>query len=391
MRAMWTVALKEIKDNLRDRRALTSSLLFGPLIGPLVMTLMLTTISQQAQEKAQAPLQLPIVGVEYAQNLVAFLKRQGVEVLAAPPNPEQAVRNKKYDVVLRIPEKYPQQWRSGEPASVEIITDRSQQQAQLSRNRLQALLSSYSQQTGSLRLYLRGIDPTIAQAVRTREMDLSTPDSQSALVFGVLPFFVLMTVFIGGMYLAIDTTAGERERQSLEPLLITAVPRWQIMAGKLTATFCFCVLTLVVALLAFALSAQIISSNVDNIQPNLSPRVLLSCFAVVLPVALIASSLQTIIAAFSKGFREAQTYLSFLQLVPMVPGIWLMVSPLKEQFWMSWVPLLSQSVIINQLIKGETIELTWALSCIASSALLGLLLAVVAARLYSRPNLVFNS
>ena len=390
MKAWWCILVKEIKDNLRDRRAVASSLLFGPLLGPVVFTLMISTIAQQEQEKAEAPLKLPVAGEQHAPNLAGFLRRQGVEILSAPADPEAAVKSQQVDLVLRIPEKYPNQWRNGEPAEVEIIVDRSRREVGNAYRRLQGLLNSYGQQTGALRLYLRGIDPTIARAVAVREVDLSTPSSRGAVILGMLPFFVLMTVFIGGMYLAIDTTAGEKERQSLEPLLINPVPRWQIMSGKLASTFCFCVLTLVVALLAFAVATRVIPAEGLGIKLNLSPAMLSQCFILVLPVALIASALQTIIAAFSKGFREAQTYLSFLQLLPMIPGMWLVLSPVKEQFWMSWVPLLSQSVLINTMAKGEAVESSWGLASLAGSTLLGVLLAVIAARLYSRPALIFR-
>ena len=330
------------------------------------------------------------MGAEHARNLVDFLQRQQVEILAEPASPEAAVRSQRYDMVLRIPEKYAQQWRSGEPAEVEIIVDRSRREISSSYFRLQSMLNSYGQQTGALRLYLRGIDPSITRAVAVREIDLSTPSSRGALILGMLPFFVLMTVFIGGMYLAIDTTAGEKERQSLEPLLINPVPRWQIMSGKLASTFCFCVLTLVVALLAFAVATRLIPTEGLGVKLNLSPAMLIQSFILVLPVALVASALQTIIAAFSKGFREAQTYLSFLQLLPMVPSMWLMLSPVKEQFWMSWVPLLSQSALINKLAKDEAVEISWMAASLVGSTLLGLLLAVIAARLYNRPALVFR-
>ncbi len=389
MSAWWVVFVKEVVDNLRDRRAVMSSLVFGPLFGPILFAVMISTVAKIEVEKAESLLQIPVVGEQNAPNLVNFLRREGVEIQPALDNPEQAVLDKDADVVIRIPESYPEQWREGRPAMVEVIVDKSRRQTRKVYERVERLLNRYSGQIGSLRLHLRGIDPGIVRAVGVKQVDLSTPGSRGALVMGMLPFFIMYTVFVGGMYLAIDTTAGEKERQSLEPLLINPAPRWQIMLGKLAATFTFSLLTLVVALVAFHFSKEMIPAESMNISFNLSPAVLLWCFVLLMPVALIASSLQTIIAAFSKGFREAQTYLSLMVFIPMVPSMWLFLSPVKEQDWMASVPLLAQSVLINNLIRGEPLNMSWALISTAIGLLAGAALCLIAARLYHRPQMVF--
>lgn len=390
MSGWWVVFVKEVVDNLRDRRAVMSSLIFGPLFGPVLFAVMISTVANIEVEKTGSPLQIPVVGEQNAPNLVDFLRRQGVAIKPAPADPEQAVSGKDEDVVLRIPAAYAEQWREGRPAMVELIVDKSRRETGKVYDRVARLLNTYGGQIGALRLQLRGVHPGIAQAIGVREVDLSTPGSRGALILGMLPFFIMYTVFIGGMYLAIDATAGEKERQSLEPLLINPAPRWQIMMGKLTATFVFSLLTLVVALVAFYFSKEMIPAASLNIRFHLSPVVLGWCFLLLVPVALVASGLQTIIAAFAKGFREAQTYLSLLMLAPMLPTMWLFLSPVKEQDWMAAVPLLAQSVLINNLIRGEEINLQWAAVSTFVAMLLGGALCLVAARLYHRPRMVFS-
>ena len=251
MNAIGLVFCKEVVDNLRDRRTVFGTLLFGSLIGPLVFALMFNlTISKEA-EKAEQALELPVIGREYAPNLVDFLRRQGVVVEAGPDDPEQLVEDKTEDLVLRIPADYPELWRSGNPAIVEIIVDHSRPEVARTYARLAQLLQGYSQATGSRRLQLRGVNPALASAVVVREVDVSTPASRGAVLVGTLPFFLLMTVFMGGMYLAIDATSGEKERQSLEPLLINPVPRWQIMLGKVLAAALFSATSMGVGLIAF--------------------------------------------------------------------------------------------------------------------------------------------
>lgn len=386
-----TIFIKEIKDNLRDRRAVTSSLVFGPLFGPLIFAVMISTVTKQELEDASVELEVPVAGIETTPNLATFLSTVKINLKPTTDNLESLVKDKHYDVALRIPADFEQQWQAGKPAEIEVILDKSRRDANQNQQRVIRALNSYGQRTAMGRLQLRGINPAITQPIAVRQVDISTPTSRGALILGMLPFFLLMTVFVGGMYLAIDTTAGEKERGSLEPLLINPVPRWQIMLGKLASTFCFCLLTLVVALVAFAISVDFIPTESLGLSVNLTPEVLTSCFILIVPVALIASAIQTIIASFSKGFREAQTYLSFLQLIPMVPALWLMISPVKQELWMATVPILSQTILINELVKGEPLQSVWLATSMGCSLLFGLLCSAVAAHLYNRPALIFKT
>src|SRR5262249_22252822 len=139
--------------------------------------------------------------------------QQNVEIKPGPDDPERAVREQDADVVLRIPANYADAWKKGEPAQVEIVYDASQREAGGAVARLRGMLEGYSQRTGALRLLARGLSPTILRSVTVADRDQSTAQSRSGNLFSMLPYFFILGAFIGGMALAIDTTAGERERQ----------------------------------------------------------------------------------------------------------------------------------------------------------------------------------
>src|SRR3569623_3751059 len=128
------------------------------------------------------------------------------------------IRGQDSDFVLRIPAIFGEAWSHGEPAQVELLYDASQRETGSSVERLRNVLENYGRQTGALRLLARGLSPSVANPLVVADRDQSTPQSRSALLFGMLPYFLILSSFMGGMYLAIDTTAGERERQSLDPL-----------------------------------------------------------------------------------------------------------------------------------------------------------------------------
>src|SRR5512135_2925890 len=237
---IWIVFNKEVVDNLRDRKTVAGSLLY-PLLGPFMMLLLFTVLGNTIATQSEKPLALPVVGPENAPALVQFLQQNGAFIQPGPADPEGEVKAGNQDVVLVIHPNYAKEFSSGQPAPVRLIADESRQSASVSIRRAKELLGQYSAQIGRLRLLVRGVDPAVVDALAIEETDVATPQSQAAMFLNILPYFIIFSVFIGGMYLVIDTIAGERERGSLEPLLINPVARSEFLLGKLAATVVFAV------------------------------------------------------------------------------------------------------------------------------------------------------
>lgn len=388
---MIAVFLKELLDNFRDRRVILNTLVIGPLIGPVLFAVMMSYMASQAAERMESQLELPVVGAENAPNLIGFLERQGVVIEEPPEDPEAAVRREDKEVVLRIGTDFAEAWEAGRPATVEIIADQSQRYTGTTISRVRSYLNGYSQQISQLRLQLRGVHPEITRPINATITDLSTPESRGGMVLTFLPYFILITVFVGSMHMAIDTTAGERERKSLEPLLINPLPRWQIMTGKLCATTFFALATLALGLVAFVYAMGFLPVAAMDVALNLDFQVAGLAFLLVAPAALLAAALLTILASFAKSFREAQSYMGMIVIIPMIPSIWILVDPTRAETWMTLVPLLSQSVLILELVRGEPVNWAWFGLSMGTTAAVAALLAAVAGTLYNRPKLIFTS
>lgn len=391
MNAAITVFFKEVRENIRDRRTVINTLFVGPLMAPLIFVLLINTLVTRELSKAEKPLPLPVVGAQYAPNLIAALKQNNVEIKPAPADPDAAVRNQDADVVLRIGPDFGKAWDKGEPAQVEMIYDASQQDARGPTERLKKLIEGYGQRTGALRLLARGLSPSILKPVVIADRDQSTPQSRAGLMFAMLPYFFILGGFIGGMALAIDTTAGERERQSLEPLLANPVPRWKILAGKLLATTAFAITTVALSIIAFAVVGQFLPTEKIGMSLTLGPRFIIATVFVMLPLAALLGALQTLVAAFAKSYREAQTYLSLLMLVPIIPTLLLSILPIKTQLWMYAVPLLGQQVTIMRLMRGDPVSDMALLICFVCTALAALLAGIVTARIYYSERLAISA
>ena len=377
MKSAITVFWKEVRENLRDKRTVFSALIYGPLIGPVMFVVLMNVVISHEMSKAEGPLKVPVIGAEYAPNLIDALKQQGLEPQPPIADPDKAVRDRDADVVLRIPADYGKAWTRGEPAQVEVIYDASQMGSGTPTNRLEGMLKQYSGQQGALRLLARGLSPGLAAPVAVSERDQSTPQSRAGRILSFLPYFFVIAIYIGGMYLAIDLTAGERERQSLEPLFANPVARWRILVGKLGAISAFSLASLVLTVIAFVIAGGFLPTAKLGMSFDLGAGFVADAILLELPLIAVFAVLETLVAAFAKSYREAQTYLGFLMIVPIIPSALMSVLPVKAAHWMYAVPLLGQQLGISDLLGGKAVaggDIGLALACgFAAAAVLGVI------------------
>jgi len=354
LRAMFTVMAKELRDIFRDRRTLLLALGLSPILVPVLLIGMGTLGEKRARAQIEQPLELPVVGREHAPNLMAWLEGQNVNLKAPPADINAAIARQDVDVILRIGADYPKRWRASQPAPVEILFDSTRQDTQIPLSRLQGLLGAYSGQVGSLRLLARGVNPGTASTLQVSRTDMATPEAQRGRLLAVLlPYFLILSAFLGGAYLILDATAGERERQSLEPLLATPAARGAIVSGKIAAACTLAVLALLLTLLGFKLGA-LLSPTIGR-QIDVSFLSISKLLVILLPMVFIGTTLLTYLAATAKSMKEAQSHMTWLMLLPMIPTIVLMVNPVKTQLWQFAVPFLAQNQLILKVVRGEVI------------------------------------
>jgi sodium transport system permease protein len=373
MGAAAAVFRKELTDALRDRRSLTAALVYS-LLGPLLMALALGALARRAGEAG--PLRLAVAGGERAPALMQFLREGGVEIQPIAADGVAALRRGDADLVLAVPEGYPRDFRAGLPATLELVFDSTRRETREPRERLRSRIEAYGRREGDLRLLARGVSPDLARPVALAEVDLATAAGRAALALDMLPIFLLMAAFIGGMNTAIDVTAGERERGSLEPLLMHPVRRQALAFGKWLAASVPSVAGLVLTLLV---AQRVVASErlqALELQVALGGAELRAMLAVLLPLALLAPALQMLVALFSHNFKEAQTYLSLLLFAPMLPGFAFAFGSLEPARWMEGVPLLGHQVLLSAVLRGEAPG--GGALVLAASTLAGALAAVAA-------------
>jgi sodium transport system permease protein len=388
MRGIFTVFRKEFFENLRDRRTILTALLLGPLLGSLVFTLMLNIVQQQAESRDEQSVKVAVAGGERAPTLLALFAERGIVVQPVQldeAGARRAIAARDYKAVVIIPVEFPMRLAESRPAQVSVFFDGSSEMGSSDAvGRVRATVNEYGQRIAQSRLMLRGVDPSIMRPAVVRSVDVSTPKARAVLALSTLSFLVILAMFTGGLYLAIDSTAGERERGSLEALLTTPLPRAHIIYGKILATTAYMLISLVVTLAALAIALRFTRLEDWGMSVNLGLPQVLAMALLTAPLALAGAGLMTIVASFTRSFREAQTYLSFVILVPTMPLALVGLLDLKPTVAAMATPSLSQHFLMTRVLRGET-PLVWEILLSAGVSLaLGVLLAWIAGKLYER-------
>jgi sodium transport system permease protein len=382
--AFATVFAKEIVDNARDKRSLSTALL-SPLMGPLALVLMFFALSD-AKEKARSP-EIAVVGREHAPTLVGWLEQHNVVVKPAPTDPDKAVRDADFDVALVVPAAFGEQWRAGDPAVIELIVDDSRQSAAATVGRITGLLTAYGAEVGALRLLARGVDPVVTSPISIQSRDVGTARSKTAMLLAAMPIFLIMACFVGGTYVAIDATAGERERGSIEALLLNPISATSVVLGKVAATAVYGWIGVVISAAGFALAVALIPFASLGLDFVLPPLTALLVAVVLIPVVVLASALQIAVGVASRTFKTAQSAISLVMLLPTLPGAALTLFPQQPSIGLMLVPTVGHDVLMMRLIRGESIDPLHVVAATLSVLVVAAVCVAVAVKLYG-PRLV---
>ena len=391
IRTIFTVFIKEVLDNFRDKRTLSSALIMGPIFGPVLFAFVINISIERSLESAEKTLELPVIGQEFAPNMVAYLRSRNIDAVDGPEDlaaAMEAVKTGAHDVVLVIPPTIGEELADMIPATVQLVSDQANTDADRDARRVRNALYGWNQELAAVRVVGRGINPMALRPLNIDEVDVSTPSGRSALLLGMMSYFFVFSALMGGMYLAIDTTAGERERGSLEPLLSLPVTRDQLIVGKIAATCLFMSLSLLLSLTAFYFVLDYMPLEQLGMTPNFGIDVVLKALLIFLPFILLGAALMTLVASFTKSYREAQTWLNILLIAPTLPILIVSILTLRPRTEFMLIPSLSQHLLLVDMVKNEPINGQHVAISVVSTLVIGGLLTWVCARLYRREGLL---
>jgi sodium transport system permease protein len=369
------VFMKEFRETLRDKRSLWL-LAVATLMYPVLLGYFLNQQIDRATQPEREGIALTVIGADKAPTLMAQLKQKNVTVTALPPTSDDAIetllRGRKTVAVLRLSDSFTVDYAAMRPAKIELWYN-SASDTDARRRDIDEIVQNYSANIAGARLLAHGVSPATMAPIKLQRYDTGSNAARSAGVIGSILGFLFFPAFICCLSAAVDSTAGERERRSLEVLMSQPAHPWELIVGKWLAASALSVIGLTITLVF----AHAILSWLPLEEIGMSWRVTSGDLALVwlasVPLSLFAAALQIAIAMNAKSFKEAQSTLSFITFVPMIPGVAVSMLELKTAMWMYVVPMLSNQTLLREIAKGEAIGslpfvLTFASSAIAALA-----------------------
>lgn len=363
LKPLLVVWRKELRDALRDRRSVLSLCIF-PVIGPLLVLFMFNRILDSVEEARD--ITLPVIGAAAAPDLIDYLRQNGVVVEASDPvaagalSPDQdevvrtAIAERRWNFALVIPPDFGQHLANGEAVNLELQYDSSRQREAGKVARVENLLQAWGSETAVLRLLARGVNPAVVRPVTVARIDVASEQARAQTVLGMVSMFVLMAAFVSGVGIAVDATAGERERKSLEPLLVNPVPRLSLILGKWLAASVFSMAGLALVLALNLTALHMVPLEQLGISFIMGPREIAGILLTTLPIGFFATALQLLIGLFARSFKDAQVYIGLLSLLPMLPFYYNLMNDTGREPWMNLVPLLGQNMLLTDVVSGRT-------------------------------------
>jgi sodium transport system permease protein len=369
-RTFSAVLRKELVDALRDRRTLFMVLVSSVLLGPLVLlaiSFLVASLESQAEQR-----EVYIAGLAHAPSLRNFLERQTYTVKEAPTDYEARLRKATFfDPVVVVPPDFESALVRGDVPVVEIVSDSANRRADASAGRIERLLGGFSRERALLSLALRGVSVQLLEPMEVEARDLASTQTRATRITGMLPFFVLMAVLYGALNAALDTTAGERERGSLEPLLMNPAERWALVAGKWGAVACVSMLIAVLSSFSFLPGQWLLRSDTLAAMFQYGPREALLFLAVLLPLAAALSAVLMAVAIRCRSFKEAQASATVVVLAVSLMPLVNVFNLGSESRWSLWVPALAQTTLMTRVLKGEGLGAAEVTIPLAMCAILG--------------------
>lgn len=388
MRHLLVVTKKELVDGLRDRRVWLVVLVTALVSGPVTLLLVSKFLSD-LKAKAEAR-EVLVENAAAAPQLMNFFARQARTIVAPPSDVRARIEAGRFDdAVLVVPPTFEDDVKHLHTVNLTILHDANRAQSVTAAVMLERLVQGFNQELSMQRLVVRGIDPALVRSTRATVVALGTSRGGAARLLFLVPLVALVSAVIGALAMAIDVTAGERERGSLEPLLMNPVDPSTLIIGKWLAVSCASVVTLCGTVASFTIAGQLIRDEGLAAAFQFGATEAGFTLAALGPFCLFASSLLMLAALFARGHKEAQATTSYIvSLVSLAPSLSMFLS-LQDATWQLFVPAMGQNMVLARLFRGSPVEPTDLLIPAAVCAVLTTIALVAQMQLLRREAIVF--
>jgi sodium transport system permease protein len=401
LRNIGIVYRKELVDSLRDRRTVISMVAVPLLMMPLITIGMGVTSAKLVGRAMQEVPKVMILDGEDSPNIRAELDQQkDIQVVPAKPDYADEISNKQIRAAVEIPKGFDAKLAGGEAMAVKIYMYEGDLKSGFGADRLQKFFRDLRDRTIQEHLEARRLPESLVRPFNIEQQNVAPPEKVGGTVLGgIVPYFIILFSLTGAMYPAMDLTAGEKERGTIETILCSPVSRTHLVLGKflmvLTASIATAVLSIISMVASFAIGKKMILAVARGaagaaLQITITGKAVVSIFIIILPLALLFSAALLAISLFAKSFKEAQSYLSPLMIIVVLPAVAALLPGVELNTGLALVPVLNTSLVCKEIVTGtyhwNYIFLIFASSCVYATVAVGF-----AVKLFQREDVLFRS
>jgi sodium transport system permease protein len=387
---------KELRETLRDRRVLLAVVVSPLLVTPFIMALMFFFFGQKIINEEKELLDVALVegsSLPVLRQLVEADETLVVSVLDTQTDAETAIQNRSIRSALILPESAAEDLEAAGTVDLTLIFDSSNEKSATAQRRFRQAINQFSEDTVQVRLKQRDIDPELLDPIRVNGTDLASETAKSGFFLGIiLPYIVILTASFGGMTSAFDLIAGEKEKGTLETLLVSPASRREIIVGKLGTV---CVVSVIAGLCSIAgliATLEFGGRVAGDFLPNgisISYSSIGAMLLAIIPLTLTTSALLLVISAFARNPKEAQAYVFPFMIVIIVPAMLSFVLPAESGLALSLVPILNTAMVMKQVLTG-LIRLDFILLATTSSFIYAGIALRLVVSLFERESILFR-
>ena len=387
MKQIFAITKKEIQDNIRDKRSLGFALIY-PAAFPLYIAFVFFLTVSISSVDFEKETDLHVMGQQLAPNLITYLQQNNFNIVDAPDNFETLVDSLDIPVVLEISDEFGENLRKGLPAPLKVYMTESDNDSDKAFNKINTVLKRYGRSLDQRRLQVRGIDTNLFESINVDKEDVSSEGSSGRAQGLMVPMAIIISMVMGAFYLAIEVTAGEKEKHTLEPLLTLPISRKKMVLGKFFALLAFCLLSLVVAVLSFVIVFELVPSDKIPDIFNFNFELISKICIILIPLATFIAALLMLVSSFTKSTKEAQTYLGFTIFLFFAPFFIMMWKTIPAITAVIASPIIGQYKLLDMVFKDENIPVSSLLLSTGSTVIYAAVLLSVAIWLYSKDRIL---
>lgn len=359
---LFIVFRKELLDALRDKRTLFATIILPLLLLPVIMFGFGAAASASVRKVQKEGFNIVILGEEHAPKLVSSLRgTSSIKIENDTNNLAERISLKKLRAAVVVPPNFENDLeKRNEPAPLEILHYAGEMRSQFAVRTLQSTIRVYSDSVVSDRLSAANLPTDLIRPFTTEEKNIAPPEKVGGNIFGgLIPYLIIFLSFVGAMGPAIDLTAGEKERGTIETILASPVSRTDLVLGKFLMVLTASLVTTLISLSSFAITFVIPSAFIQQLSRvgggaglQISGTNILAVFALVFPLAILFSAGLLAIALLARTFKEAQSYLSPLMMLIVLPAMAALLPGIEPRFPLTLIPVLNVSLISKEVLSG---------------------------------------